>query len=44
MPRDEGTLCDIAVAGKLIGQFIADMDKSSFMADVKTQLAYFTNC
>lgn len=39
MLRDDATLVDIAEAARLIGEFAADMDKSAFDKDRKTQSA-----
>lgn len=39
MARDEAVLLDIARAGRLVLEFKADMDKATFLKDVKTQSA-----
>ena len=37
MHRDEATLLDIAMAARLVLEFIEGMDKAAFLDDVKTQ-------
>jgi uncharacterized protein with HEPN domain len=39
MHRDEATLLDIVRAARLIQDFVDDLDKEAFIADVKTQSA-----
>jgi uncharacterized protein with HEPN domain len=39
MPRDDTTLLDIANAARLVQDFIRDMTKEAFLADLKTQSA-----
>ena len=39
MPRDDVTLVDIAQACRSIQQFIAGMDRETFLADLKTRSA-----
>ena len=39
MPRDEATLLDIVQAARLVIEFKQGMDRSAFLADVKTQSA-----
>ncbi|MGD0654636.1 MAG: DUF86 domain-containing protein [Thermoguttaceae bacterium] len=44
MPTDEATLLDIMNAARLAKEFIRDMDKDSFMLDLKTQSAAIHQC
>ncbi len=39
MQRDQATLLDIVKAAQLVGLFVQDMVKDSFLQDVKTQSA-----
>jgi len=39
MSRDEATLLDIARAARLVLEFKQDMDKATFLKDIKTQSA-----